>query len=130
MIDDWSKYPNFSIDELKCSHTGECDMHPLMMQVLQDIRIEFDKPMFVSSGYRSVSHPVEAMKERPGEHSFGMAVDIICNGQDCLKLISLAQAHGINRIGVHQKGRASGRFLHLGVGDKLTQNFSASIWTY
>lgn len=130
MIDDWSRYPNFKESELKCSHCGQCDMHPLMMDTLQSIRDYFDKPIFISSGYRCVNHPVESMKERPGEHANGMAVDIVCNNQDCLKLIELAQKHDINRIGVHQKGRASGRFLHLGVGDKLTQAFPVAIWTY
>lgn len=130
MIDDWSRYPNFKENEFKCSHCGKCDMHPLMMDTLQSIRDLYGKPIFITSGYRCPNHPVESMKQRPGEHTYGMAVDIVCNNQDCLKLIELAQKHDINRIGVHQKGRASGRFLHLGVGDKLDQQFPVAIWTY
>lgn len=127
---DWSKYPNFKEQELCCSHCQACEIDTLMMDTLQSIRNEFNKPIFISSGYRCINHPIEIIKERRGEHTHGMAVDIICNNQDCIKLIDLALKHDINRIGVHQKGRASGRFLHLGVGDKLLQDYPISIWTY
>lgn len=127
---DWSRYPNFSYKELQCSHTGKCYMHEDMLEMLQGIRDEYGKPIFISSGYRDITHPLETTKDRPGEHTFGMAVDITCNGRDTLRLIEIALSHGITRLGVHQKGRASGRFIHIGIGDKLTNEFPSAIWTY
>jgi zinc D-Ala-D-Ala carboxypeptidase len=127
---DWSNYPNFKRSEFACKHTGECHMHPVFMTVLQQIRTAHGKPIFISSGYRDPSHPVESMKEQPGEHCHGMAADIICHGQEAQKLIALALEHGIERIGIHQKGRGSERFIHLGMGDKLTNLFQVALWTY
>lgn len=127
---DWDKYPNFSRDELKCKATGECDMHPYLMQILQKIRDELQKPIFISSGFRSVKHPVEQEKDRPGEHTYGMAVDIICHAERALEIIYLALDNGIRRIGVHQKGNANGRFVHIGIADKYKIEFQKGIWTY
>ncbi|HEO1391259.1 D-Ala-D-Ala carboxypeptidase family metallohydrolase [Legionella pneumophila] len=127
---DWDKYPNFRRDELKCKHTGECNMHPEMMRILQDIRNELGRPIFISSGYRSVKHPVEQEKDKPGEHTYGMAVDILCHGERAIKIIDLAINHGIKRIGVHQKGNANGRFVHIGIADRFMLEFPQSIWTY
>ena len=127
---DWNDYPNFTIDELKCKHTGECNMHPEMMRILQEIRDDIKRPLFVSSGFRSVKHPVEVSKEKPGEHTLGMAVDLIAYGTNALEIISRAQAKGICRIGVHQKGNANSRFVHLGIADKYALEFPKSIWTY
>lgn len=127
---DWNNYPNFSRDELKCKATGECDMHPEMMDILQQIRNELAQPIFISSGYRSVRHPVEQEKDKPGEHTLGMAVDILCHGPKALKIIKLAQDRNIKRIGVHQKGNPNSRFVHIGIADRYKLDFPAAIWTY
>ena len=126
----WQDYPNFSENELKCKYTGECNMHPLMMELLQSIRTEYARPMFISSGFRSVKHPVEQEKDKPGEHTFGMAVDILCHGDNAVKIMKLALNRDIKRIGVHQKGNANGRFIHLGIADKFILAFPVAIWTY
>jgi len=128
--DEWGLYPNFSKDEMKCKHTGLCFMTHSIMKDLQDIRTLYGKPMMVSSGYRDVSHPAERIKTSPGEHTFGMAVDILCFGSDAIDLIDLATAHGIKRIGVSMKGAMSSRFLHLGVGDRDNGRFPVGLWSY
>lgn len=127
---DWELYPNFSEQEFACKHTGDCLMKPEFLSVLQSIRDEYGKPMFISSGYRSPSHPVEEQKDRPGEHSYGLAADITVMGMDALELIDIALGKGVRRIGVHQKGRGSSRFIHLGIGEKFSNNFQGAIWTY
>lgn len=130
MITDWSKYPNFKESEFKCKYTGECNMNPLMMELLQSIRTEYGRPIFISSGFRSVKHPVEQEKAQPGEHTYGMAVDILCHGDNAVKLMKLALDRDIKRIGVHQKGNVNGRFIHLGIADKFILAFPVAIWTY
>ena len=123
---DWRKYPNFSESEMKCKHTGLCYMSADFMDALQQIRLAYGKPMVVTSGYRSPLHPEEAKKERPGEHTFGRAVDIAVRGGDAVELLQIALAHGITRIGVNQKGKS--RFLHLGMGAPGLP--SPMIWSY
>ena len=126
----WDNFPNFSEREFKCKHTGKCNMNPVFLTVLQQIRCEYGKPMAITSGFRDPSHPVEAMKDKPGEHCYGMAADIIAFGSNAIALVQIAINHGITRIGLHQKGPSSSRFVHLGMGDKLTNDFQAGIWTY
>lgn len=125
----WSKWPNFSKHEFDCKHTGKNRMDEDFMDILQQIRTVYGKPMIISSGYRDHSHPVEEKKKRAGEHTFGMAADILVHGTDALDLMVIAYGHGIRRIGVSQKGEMEKRFLHLGYGDKLL-NFPESIWSY
>lgn len=125
---DWSQYPNFKEKEFACKHTGLNRMRPEFLEILQQIRKTYGKPMIVTSGYRDKTHPVEAAKGSPGEHFYGCAVDIAVQGQDALDLIVVAYGYGIRRIGLNQKGPS--RFVHLGMGDKLKLNFPPTIWTY
>lgn len=121
---DWSKYPDFRQAEFSCRHTGENNMQHEFMEKLQAIRTEYKKPMHITSGFRSVKHPLEARKSHSnGEHTQGNCADIACTtGQDRFRLIELALKHGITRIGVAKT------FLHLGIGGRgLPTNV---IWEY
>ena len=123
----WYDYPNFSKTEFDCHHTGENKMRPEFMEILQQIRTVYDKPMVITSGYRSPLHPIEARKSKAGEHTYGLAADIAVRGVDAMDLIVVAYGHGVRRIGVNQKG--DGRYLHIGVGDQFL-DFPKSIWSY
>lgn len=123
---DWSRYPNFTEEEFRCKHTGQCLMHPDFMTRLQHLRLEFGAPMKVNSGYRSPKHPEEAKKATPGEHTTGRAVDIHVFGPEALRLINLALKYGFTRIGVQQKGPHNTRFIHLGDNPA----FPPGIWSY
>lgn len=51
---DSERWPNFSVEEMQCSHTGKCEMdvgHMDKMQILRDLYGRLD----VSSGYRDVT---------------------------------------------------------------------------
>lgn len=126
----WANYPNFDAKEMACKHCGAEGITPALMDVLQSIRTSLAQPIFISSSYRCVKHPVEQEKDKPGEHTLGMAVDIICHGARALEIIKLAQALDVKRIGVHQKGNPNGRFVHIGIADRYKMEFPVSIWTY
>lgn len=120
----WDKYPNFKKAEFDCKATGENNMQHEFMEKLQAIRREYGKPMQITSGFRSVKHPVEARKSHSnGEHTQGFCADVACdNGADRFRLISLSLKHGITRIGVAKD------FLHLGIGGAGLPN--NVIWEY
>lgn len=124
MIAQWDKYPNFSKEEFDCKHTGENNMQHEFMEKLQKIRQVYNKPMTITSGFRSKKHPIEARKTHSnGEHTQGMCADIACtNSSDRFQLISLALANGITRIGIAKT------FIHLGIGGKGLPN--NVIWEY
>lgn len=125
-VTDWSAYPNFTEAEMRCKHTGLCDMDPVFMAILQQVRTQYGRPMVISSGYRHSTHPVEARKPAPGEHTLGRAVDVAVRGAEAVQLLHVALALGITRIGVQQKGE--GRFLHLGMGGAGLAG--PMIWSY
>lgn len=122
---DWSKYPNFSEKEFRCSHTGNCRMDAGFMEKMQQLRDKYGKPMTITSGYRDVTHPIEAQKEKAGIHTMGLAADVACNGQEAYHLLKLAFDLGFTGIGIAQKGHS--RFIHL---DIYTKPPRANVWSY
>lgn len=120
----WDRYPNFSKAEFDCKHTGLNEMQHEFMLRLQAIRTEYEKPMIITSGYRHPTHPVEARKlHSNGEHTTGNCADVAChNGADRYRLVTIALANGITRIGIAKT------FLHLGIGGPGLPN--RVIWDY
>lgn len=123
----WFKFPNFTEEEFRCSHTGKCGMDETFIQRLQNLRTEAGFPFIVTSGYRDPTHPVEAKKRKPGEHTLGKAVDIAISGENVIILLALAHKHGFIRFGIKQKG--NGRFVHLGTATK-DEGFVKTTWSY
>ena len=115
--DEW---PSFSFDEMKCKHTGECDMNPDFMDILQNIRDDYGRPLKITSGYRATTHPEELKKGSPGAHSHGRAVDIAMPVY-AFELVAIALKLGIIGIGI-SKG-----FIHLDVATHATR---PKLWGY
>ena len=117
----------FSARELRCKHSGKDGFDADFLELLTAIREECDFPFRISSAFRDKSHPAESKKTATGSHQLGKAADILCTGEKALKLISVAQKHGIKRIGVQQKGM--GRFIHI---DSCTEadGKPPAIWSY
>jgi len=120
----------FKAKELTCKcgcNTVEFDLG--FLATLNAIREECGFSFPLSSAYRCPLHPIEARKQqqRLGAHTTGKAVDVLCSGAKALELIRVAQKHGIQRIGVQQKG--GGRFIHI---DACTEEegFPPAIWSY
>lgn len=131
LVENWGEFRNFDAKEFNCSYTRECKMSLSFLRQLQHIRDLYGKPIVITSGYRHETHPVERNKSRPGEHNYGLAVDIKVFGRDALELLSVALECGIMRVGVKQKGAPSSRFIHLGAGDKIDKDlFVPGIWSY
>lgn len=105
-------------------------MNPRFMKVLQDIRDVMQEPMIISSGYRSIKHTLEASKDARGEHTLGLAVDVVISGQRALKLIYVALMNGVQRIGIKQHGVDGDRYIHLGFADKVFKGYPPGVWTY
>ena len=126
----WNDYPNFSASEFRCKHTGKCDMDETFMEKLQNLRDVYGKPIYITSGYRHHTHPLEAKKPNPkqGAHTTGKAVDIAIRGHEVHELVGIAIAHGFTGIGLRQHGDS--RFLHLDTLDHTESQPRPWIWTY
>ena len=114
------RWPSFSFYEMRCKHTGELDMDPDFMDILQAIRNEVGKPMRVTSGYRAATHPEELQKGKPGAHFHGLAVDIAMPPY-AYELIAIAIKLGIIGIGVSEG------FIHLDVANHAPR---PRLWGY
>jgi zinc D-Ala-D-Ala carboxypeptidase len=113
IVRDWSKYKNFTKEEFDCKHTGKNMMQEELLYKLQKLRDLYGKPLTITSGYRDITHPIEAKKDKGGYHTKGMACDVSCGSQQAFDIMNIALKAGFNGIGVKQKG--DGRFLHLDI---------------
>ena len=96
----------FKAKELTCKcgcNTTEFDLG--FLATLNAIREECGFSFALSSAYRCPQHPIEA-----------------------LEIIRVAQKHGIQRIGIQQKG--GGRFIHLDACTEEDGFPNPAIWSY
>lgn len=108
----WNDYKNFKKEEFDCKVTGENEMKKEFMDKLQELRSKVGIPLVITSGYRSIKHPIEAKKPKGGQHTKGSACDIKCHSNTAYKIVKVALEVGFTGIGINQKG-ATGRFVHL-----------------
>ena len=100
-------------------------MDSKLLEKLDQLREAYGYPIKLTSTYRSPDHPIEAKKEKPGEHSHGAAVDIACvGGEATFKLVKAAIKVGFTRIGISRKNN----FVHVGIGYPGAPE--TTIWTY
>ena len=120
----------FSVDELKCKGTDECNMDEEFMERLVTLRHKFNKPMVISSGYRDSSYNQVIGGAKNSPHLYGKAVDVLVSGKAAHKLIGLAIQHGFTGIGVSQRGSHESRFLHIDTMDNSDIHPRPWIWSY
>jgi len=100
-------------------------MDSKLLGMLDALRKEYGFPIVINSSYRSPDHPIEAAKEKPGEHAYGAAVDIRCvGGEATYLLVAAAIKCGFKRIGISRKSN----FVHVGIGYPGAPD--TTIWTY
>lgn len=125
----YSRWPNFTEQDLKCKHTGtenpNVEEFTELMDAVQELRTWACVPFVVTSGYRAPTHPTEARKKLgPGQHSRA-AIDFRIPTRYCHEIVKKAFQMGFTGIGINLKGKHGGRFLHL---DKRTS--APRIWSY
>lgn len=67
---------HFSHDELKCPCCGKNEMNIGFLEILENVRTEFGKPMVITSGYRCPKHNAEVGGVKGSAHLSGLAVDV------------------------------------------------------
>ena len=120
----------FSVDELKCKGTDECEMDEGFMEKLEALRHEFNEPMIVSSGYRHESYNQVIGGAKNSPHLYGKAVDVVISGKSAYRLMKLAIQYGFTGIGVSQRGPHEKRFLHIDTMENSDTHPRPWIWSY
>ena len=54
------------------------DLAQEMLDFIDKLETELGYEVAITSGYRGPDHPIEARKAKPGEHSTGLAIDVVC----------------------------------------------------
>jgi uncharacterized protein YcbK (DUF882 family) len=115
-------YKYFSESEFRCRETGENDIKPEFIHMLDELRERVGHPLVITSGFRSLNHSAERSKKKGGTHTQGIAADIaVSNGVERMKLVKEALAMGFGGIGVSH----SGGFVHVDM-----RTTTPVMWTY
>lgn len=107
----------FSDKERACSHCGELNDNPVLIEMMNKARRLAGIPFIVTSWYRCPEHN-EAIGSRPtSSHVKGKAVDIAFkNSVDCFKIVDSLLKAGFVRIGINFKEK----FIHCDISlDKI-----------
>ena len=128
----------FTWEELRCRHTRLYpELTPDVAEFLGHldlIRGNLGRPMKITSGFRHLTHPIEAKKNSPGTHALGLAVDVRTgSAAQTFALLDaifrvLAQDHiPRDQFGV---GIAGNRFVHIDQGGPEARAPRPALWTY
>jgi len=103
------------------------NMSPEILEMLDLAREKYDKPIKITSGYRTKTYN-EGLKKRGykaspnSSHLKGLAVDIHCNNSKArFELVDILLDVGFNRLGI------ANTFIHADIDKDKPQNL---IWTY
>ena len=122
---------HFRADELACRHCGalpEGEEYPAFLDALGLLRVAYNRPMRVSSGYRCPDHPTEAAKGNGALHAHTRgAVDVRVADAAAFDLLELAMALDWIGVGIQQNGERSARYLHL---DRVPRPSGRVVWSY
>ena len=116
------RYFNYSeFDSPDVQGSGQL-MDKELLEMLDDVRDKFDKPIHINSGYRTPQHNEAVGGTENSSHLRGFAVDIACdNSIDRFDLINCLLDVGFSRIGVAKT------FIHADIDPDKAQGV---MWTY
>lgn len=112
---DW-KWKNFSPRELACKGSGLIQIDANALDRLQRLRDALNRPLLITSAYRSESHNRRVGGAPGSYHLKGQAFDIRMENQDPQKFVTLARSVGFDGIGLYPKQG----FIHVDTGPKRT----------
>ncbi|WP_299948471.1 D-Ala-D-Ala carboxypeptidase family metallohydrolase [uncultured Microbulbifer sp.] len=119
----------FTEEELSCRCCGKLHFSDDTLRRLIRVRVRFNKPMVINSGYRCQDHCARIGSTMT--HTTGQAVDVSVSGGGAYELLGIALEEGFTGIGVKQHGPHKGRFLHLDdLGAIPDKRDGPTIWSY
>ncbi len=76
--------PHFLKAEFACNHCGALPNNPPqeLLDILEELRAEFDSPVIINSGYRCPTHNRNVGGVRHSRHLSGDAADVVVKGVD------------------------------------------------
>lgn len=95
--------PHFTVREFACSDgSDEIRIDPKLVDYLEKIRAHFDKPVRITSGYRSPAYNAKVGGVKNSYHMKGMAADIVIDGVKSKEVAQYAETIGCGGIGWYE----------------------------
>jgi len=105
----------------KCG-CGYSDIFPILVNILDQVRENIDRPLIITSGCRCAEHNDKIGGKENSSHLYGLAVDIKTgNSRDRFKIILYCILLGVSRVGIGKD------FTHIDVDHSKPQQV---IWLY
>jgi len=116
------KYFNYEeFDSPDIQGSGQL-MDKKILDMLDEVREIYGKPITINSGYRTLRHNASAKGKTKSSHLKGLAVDIACStSRDRYNLLEALKSVGFNRIGIAKS------FIHVDIDSDKSGNV---IWVY
>jgi len=116
------KYFNYEeFDSPDAKGSGKL-MDPKLLEMIDEAREIYGKPIRVNSGYRTEAHNSKVGGVSSSSHLKGLAIDVACvRSNDRFEMLTALLEVGFNRIGV------ASTFIHVDIDKNKSQNV---IWTY
>lgn len=128
---DWHWAPWFLPNELADSRDGSLVIVPAFMNWLLAVRLCYNRPMIISSGYRTPQHQQILPGGRTtGSHVSAEAVDVKVYGPHAHELQKVAHHLDVIGMGVHQTDEHASRYLHLDMWDDAPEGVRPNLWSY
>ena len=103
---------NFKVREFACKDGSDTVfLSTGLVQILQQIRYHFGKPITINSGYRTDAYNKKVGGSANSQHLYGLAADIVVSGVSPEKVAAYAETLLPNTGGI---GRYAG-FTHIDV---------------
>ncbi len=102
--------PHFMLHEFECRDgSHQVRLHPRLLEMLQKLRNQINRPVIITSGYRNPTHNKNVGGSPRSQHLLGTAADIAVRGMSPQELAPRAEAIGFTGIGLYRN------FLHLDI---------------
>ena len=108
---------NFKVREFRCKDGSDAVfIHPNLINILQQIRTHFARPVTITSAFRSQAHNDKEGGEIDSQHLYGMAADIVVTSVAPAKVAEYVETLMSNTggIGIYTKKG----FCHIDVRQK------------
>lgn len=114
----------FTLSEFDCPTLkgSGINMDATLLQMLDELRFRYGKPIRITSGYRTKEHNEAVGGVPDSSHLRGLAVDIAAtSSRERHNLLRLAIEVGFNRIGIAKT------FIHVDIDSDKPEK---CVWTY
>ncbi len=114
----------FTAEEFTCKcGCGYCNPHPLLIDKLDELRLQINRPLVISSGCRCKPYNTKCGGAKDSAHTTGLAADIaVRSAQERFELLGkIIRGHMFKRIGIHKS------FIHVDIDETKP---GCVVWMY